>query len=68
MESKKCDICQEEKKETYITILRLKLGVRMGSRIGDNYIEPIDLNVCYNCKEHRKQDIINKFKSLLPSE
>ncbi len=46
---KKCNICQEEKKE--ITTLRLRIGKRMGSRIGNNYIEPIDLDICFHCKK-----------------
>ncbi len=65
---KKCNICQEEYKESFITTFRLKIGERMGSQVSINYIDPIDLNLCINCRKERKQDIINKFKSLLPSD
>lgn len=65
MEFKKCDICQEEYKEMFITPHLLRIGEPLGHRIGNDYMEPIELNICINCKENRKKDIINKFKSLL---
>jgi len=71
MELKKCDICQKEYEENAIMLFRLRIGPRLG-RIGEiideNYIKPIDLNVCDHCKESSKAKIIKKFKSLISSE
>ncbi|KKK90028.1 hypothetical protein LCGC14_2727220, partial [marine sediment metagenome] len=67
----KCDICQKEYEENAIMPFRLRIGPRLGrigELIGENYIKPIDLNVCDHCLESRKAKIINKFKSLLSSE
>ena len=68
---KKCDICQKQYKENAIMPFRLRIGPRIGrigGLIGSDYIKPIDVNVCDHCKESRKEKIIEKFKSLLPSK
>ncbi|NVM19719.1 MAG: hypothetical protein HWN80_18605 [Candidatus Lokiarchaeota archaeon] len=65
---KVCDICKAKYSVKKFDRFRLRIGITLNFQIGVDYIEPIDLNVCDWCKKGRKQDVINKFKNLLPSE
>ena len=67
----KCDICQKEYEEHAIIPFRLRIGPRLGrirEEIDNDYIEPVDINICNQCKEGKKAKIINKLKDMLKSD
>jgi len=67
----RCDICQKEYEENAINPFRLRIGPRLGrirEEIENDYIEPLDINICTKCKKDNKAKIIDKFKDLLKSD
>lgn len=61
---KECEICEKDFKDGMVKEYFLKIGVRMGSLIHSTLIDPISLQICFECSKDKKK-IIDKYIELL---
>lgn len=61
---KECEICEKNFKDVMVKEYYLKIGERIGSLIQSNLIDPISLQICYECRKDKKK-IIDKYIKLL---
>lgn len=61
---KECEVCEKNFKDVMVKEYYLKIGVRNGSLIQRNLIEPISLQICYECSKDKRK-IIDKYIELL---